>query len=39
MTARENNMKELAIIGAIGVVGKALTAHLQDKYTVYPITR
>lgn len=32
-------MKKIAIMGARGFVGKALTAHLQDKYTVYPITR
>ena len=39
MTSRRNNMKKIAIMGARGFVGKALTAHLQDKYTVYPITR
>ena len=32
-------MKKIAIMGARGFVGKALTAHLQDKYTVCPITR
>ena len=32
MTSRRNNMKKIAIMGARGFVGKALTAHLQDKY-------
>ena len=39
MTSSRNNMKKIAIMGARGCVGKALTAHLQDKYTVYPNTR
>lgn len=32
-------MKKIAIMGARGFVGKALTDHLQKQYTVFPITR
>lgn len=32
-------MKKIAIMGARGFVGKSLTEHLQEGYSVYPITR
>ena len=36
---KEKIMKKIAIMGARGFVGKALTNHFKDKYEVYPITR
>lgn len=36
---RRFQMKKIAIMGARGFVGKALTQHLRDRYEVYPITR
>lgn len=32
-------MKRVAIMGARGFVGKSLTGYLEDKYSVFPVTR